>query len=64
MSAQQKTFYFLAEVESGDQHEEKIEGWDLMTAAVEAKQGIERWLAEIGQDPSRLTRFDHTHTTP
>lgn len=59
-----RKFYFLAEVESGDQHEVQVEHTDLMMAAVEAKVDTERWLESIGQDPTRLTRFDWVHTTP
>lgn len=57
-------YYYLARTESGEQHEFDIEERDPYTANVQAKMEVERWLAEVGEEPARLTQFDMTHTTP
>lgn len=59
-----RRYFYLARTESGEQHEFDVVENDPYTANVQAKLEVERWLAEVGEEPARLTQFDMTHTTP
>lgn len=59
-----RRYHYRAVTESGDEFETQIEERSQSIANVEAKIEVERWLASIGQDASRLADFDLVFVEP
>lgn len=57
-------YHYIAETESGTRTELQVEENHELAANVQAKIEVERWLAEEGESPARLIRFDLVFTEP
>lgn len=59
-----RRYFFIATTASGHVYETRIDANTDHEAYVEAKLEVAKWLAEEGETPGRLTRFDLIFTAP
>lgn len=59
-----RRYHYIAETYAGTKAEFQIEENDQSVADVQAKIEVERWLADEGETPADLLRFDYVFREP